>query len=156
MEAKQIIEELYRSKDLKECLAKIRPVDIQQDVLQYVFTELLMKDDEMVIDLYRRNKLMAYVAKMLYNMVRWERGTFRKSLTKEVIVDTFVDIAYEESIDEIQVPLEKIYWYDAQILELYAKYGTYRAVAEITGINHVSIFHTVKKAKEAIKKHIEL
>ena len=156
MEAKQIIEELYRSKDLKECLAKIRPVDIQQDVLQYTFTELLMKDEEMILDLYRRNKLMAYVAKMLYNMVRWERGTFRKSLTKEVIVDTFIDVADEIDIDEIVVPLEKIYWYDAKILALYAEHGTYRAVAEITGINHVSIFHTVKKAKEEIKKHIEL
>jgi len=92
VDSKQILEEIYKSKDLKECLAKIRPVHIQQDILQYTFTELLMKDEKIIIELYAKNKLMAYIAKMLYNMVRWERGTYRKSLLKEMIVEVLPDI----------------------------------------------------------------
>lgn len=156
VDSKQILEEIYKSKDLKECLAKIRPVHIQQDILQYTFTELLMKDEKIIIELYAKNKLMSYIAKMLYNMVRWERGTYRKSLLKEMIVEVLPDIADEQPTEIIVIPLEKIYWYDAKILELYAELGTYRKVAEVTGIPHITIYHTVNKARKNIKKHIDL
>lgn len=156
VDSRKILEDIYKSKDLKDCISKIRPIDIQQDVLQCTFTELLLKDEKLILDLYLRNKLMAYIVKMIYNMVRWERGSFRSSQSKEVFVEELPEVVDEQKIEIIVVPLQKIHWYEAKILELYAELGTYRKVAEVTGIPHISIFHTVQNARRNIKKHIEL
>lgn len=156
VDSRKILEDIYRSKDLKDCISKIRPIDIQQDVLQCTFTELLLKDEKLILDLYARNKLMAYIVKTIYNMVRWERGSFRSSQSKEVFVESLPDVVDEQKIEIIVVPLQKIHWYEAKILELYAELGTYRKVSEVTGIPHISIFHTIQNARKNIKKHIEL
>lgn len=156
MNAKQIIADLYISQDLRACLARIRPIDIQEEVLQHTFMELLNKSDDEIIDLHVRNKLTAYVAKMLFNMVRWERSTFSKLKAKEISLESLPEVLEDIEIEVILVPLQKIHWYEAKILELYAEHKTYRKVAEITGIPHISIYHTVKNARRNIKKHIEL
>lgn len=156
MDAKQIISDLYTSSDLRACLARIRPVEIQEEVLQHTFTELLFKPEAEILDLHQRNKLTAYVAKMLVNMVRWQRSSFRKLQAKETPLESVIDLLDDIAVDEIIVPLQKIHWYEAKILELYAELGTYRKVAEVTGIPHISVFHTVQNARRNIKKHIEL
>lgn len=156
MNAKQIISDLYISQDLRACLARIRPVEIQEDVLQHTFTELLCKPEADILDLHARNKLTAYVAKMLVNMVRWQRSSFRKLEAKETPLESLTDVLDEITVDEIVIPLHKIHWYEAKILELYAELRSYRKVSEATGIPHISIYHTVQNARKNIKKHIEL
>ena len=154
MNAKQIIEELYRSDDLRECLSRIQPPDIRDDVKQHVFTELLLKPETDILDLYERGKFTAYVAKMLVNMVRWERSSFRKLQGRETALES--DIADEQPIEIIVVPLQKLYWYDAKMLELYAEHGSYRKVEAITGIEFSGICKTIKKARIEIKKHMDI
>jgi hypothetical protein len=104
--AKQIIEQLYRSDDLRECLSRIQPPDIRDDVKQHVFTELLLKPETDILDLYQRGKFVAYVAKMLVNMVRWERSSFRKLQGRETALESFSDIADEQPVEIIVVPLQ--------------------------------------------------
>jgi hypothetical protein len=154
--AKQIIEELYRSDDLRECLSRIQPPDIRDDVKQHVFTELLLKPETDILDLYQRGKFTAYVAKMLVNMVRWERSSFRKLQGRETALESFSDVADEQPVEIIVVPLQKLYWYDAKMLELYAEHGSYRKVEAITGIEFSGICKTIKKARIEIKKHMDL
>jgi hypothetical protein len=154
--AKEIIEQLYRSDDLRECLARIQPPDIRDDVKQHVFTELLLKPETDILDLYQRGKFVAYVAKMLVNMVRWERSSFRKLQGRETALESFADIADEPIQEIIVVPLQKLYWYDAKMLELYAEHGSYRKVEAITGIEFSGICKTIKKARIEIKKHMDL
>ena len=156
MNAKQIIEELYRSDDLRECLSRIQPPDIRDDVKQHVFTELLLKPETDILDLYQRGKFVAYVAKMLVNMVRWERSSFRKLQGRETALESFYDIADEQPVEIIVVPLQKLYWYDAKMLELYAEHGSYRKVEAITGIEFSGICKTIKKARIEIKKHMDI
>ena len=156
MNAKEIIEQLYRSDDLRECLARIQPPDIRDDVKQHVFTELLLKPETDILDLYERGKFVAYVAKMLVNMVRWERSSFRKLQGRETTLESFSDIADEPMQEIIVVPLQKLYWYDAKMLELYAEHGSYRKVEAITGIEFSGICKTIKKARIEIKKHMDL
>jgi hypothetical protein len=154
--AKQIIEQLYRSNDLRDCLSRIQPAEIRDDVKQHVFTELLLKPEADILDLYQRGKFTAYVAKMLVNMVRWERSSFRKLQGKETPSESFSDMAEEPTPEAIYIPLEKIYWYDAKMLELYAEHGSYRKIEAITGIEFSGICKTIKKARIEIKKHMDL
>lgn len=93
---------------------------------------------------------------MLVNMVRWERGSFRKLEAKETYLESLPDVVEEIEVELIVVPLDRIHWYEAKILELYAELGTYRKVSEATGIPHISIYHTVQNARKNIKKFIDL
>lgn len=156
LNAKQLLENIYKSKELKECLSRIRPVDIQQDVLQHTFTELLLKEEAFILDLAERNKLLPFITKMLHNMVRWERSSWTKTLSKEELTDNIPDKAQDLEDPVPDIPLNQLYWYEARILELYAEHGSYRKVEEITGISYVSIFNTVKKARINIKRKMDL
>lgn len=155
MTARQLLEDLYKSKELKECLAKIRPVEVQQDVLQHTFTELLLKDESFILDIWNRGKLTAYVAKMLYNMANLQRSSFNYPNRHDYYPEHLPEVV-EVKEEKIDVPLDKLYWYEAEILKLYAEHGSYRKVEELTGISHVSVYNTVKKARINIKKKMDL
>lgn len=152
MTSAELLEAVYRSEDLKRCVSKIR-IEIRDDVLQHTFLELLERPEQEIIDLHKRGKLTAYIAKMLYNMVYWQGSSFNRQAIKEVILETLPEIV-EEELEEIIVPMNKLYWYDAKLLELYAEHGTYRKVAEITGIEYSGICKTVQRARKILKKHL--
>ena len=67
MDAHQLLTEIYTSQEVKDCITKIRPVDLQQDILQHSFLELLEKDQAFIIDLHKRCKLKPYIVKVIYN-----------------------------------------------------------------------------------------
>lgn len=47
--------------------------------------------------------------------------------------------------------IDTLYWYDKEIIKLYLKLGTYRAVEDETGIPWESVYKTVQKACQKIK-----
>lgn len=61
---------------------------------------------------------------------------------------------YELLCDNVNEALGGLYWYDKQILQLYIKLGTYRAVAKETHIPFPSIYKTVQKAIKQIKEKV--
>jgi DNA-directed RNA polymerase specialized sigma subunit len=153
MTARQIIEELYRSEELRECLSRIKPIDIQEDLLQHCFLELLNKEESVILNLYKENRLNKYVVKMMYNQF-WQRNSdFNKLKSKEVYSNDF-EHPTEIIKEEIIVPLGKLNWVSEKVLVLYAEHKTYRKVGNITGIPYSTIFRMVKKAKKKIKKLI--
>lgn len=151
-DAKTILTEIYISADIKACIKKL-DVNLAEDCLQYVFLELLQMDENFILDLNERGKLKHFIVKMLYNTMRFSRTRFKNELGYETPTETFADIEVEQ-YEEILVPLHKLYWYDSELLKLYAQYGTYDKVAELTGIPASSIFRTIKNAKKNIKKLI--
>ena len=150
MTARQIIEDLYRSDELRECLSKIKPKELQDDLLQHCFLELLNKDESIIITLHSEGRFIGYVVKMMYNMVTWQNSEFNRIKMREVLTNDFVHPS-EEQEEEIIVPLNKLNWVSEKVLVLYAEHKTYRKVGEITGIPYSTIFQMVKKAKKKIK-----
>lgn len=155
MSSNDIITEIYLSKELAATIAKVRPTRLQDDIKQHVFMELLSKDSEVIIELHQRKKLRAYVATMIWNISQLrESNSFAKQIgVREVSTDTFIDVPYETT-ELFYLPIDKIYWYKAKILKLYAELGTYALVAEHTGIPTSSIFRTVREAKKEVKSKI--
>jgi len=122
------------------------------DLIQHVFVIICEQDKDFILDLASRGKLKAYVVRMLYNTNRWSKSNYAKEqATNEIPTESFADIP-DEQFSEINIPLNKIYWYKAEVLKLYAEIGNYRGVAEKTGIPTASIFQTVKQAKNEIKR----
>lgn len=153
MTARQIIEDLYRSEELRECLSRIKPTELQDDLLQHCFLELLNKDEAIILNLHKEGRFIGYVVKMMYNMVTWQNSEFNRIKIREVLTNDFVHPS-EEQEEQIILPLNKLNWVSEKVLVLYAEHKTYRKVGEITGIPHVTIFRMVKTAKKKIKTYI--
>ena len=153
MTSRQIIEQLYRSKELRECLSKIKPIELQDDLLQQCFLELLNKDEQLILNLHLEGRFIRYVVKMMYNMVNWQKSEFNKLKTREVLTNDFNNTS--ETIEEENIiPLNRLHWVSEKVLTLYAEHGSYRAVGEVTGIPYSTVFRLVKQAKIKIKKLI--
>lgn len=58
-------------------------------------------------------------------------------------------------IKQIQNHIDKLYWYDKEILKLYIELGSVRKVSVQTGIPHTSIFITIKNVQRCIKQSLE-
>lgn len=154
MNKSTLLEQIYRSKQLNDCLERI-DAEIRQDVLQHAFLYLLERDEAFIVALNERGKLSNYVVKVLFNLAHLSRSTFRKTIIKEQLPGELPDIAQEEEEPIEMPPIDKLYWYEAKMLELYAEHKSYRKIEALTGIDSTSVFHTVKKARKTLKKLIK-
>ena len=180
MTKSSILTEIYNSNEVAKVIQTLKPVHLQQDILQHCFLELFEKSEEFIIDLYARNKLTNYIVKILYNTAHFTRTSFKKQLGKEILFDDLNqiyfgeytkdddyvgnDIEYSrqllggiineeyEEYEEITVNLDRLYWYKREILKLYASKGTYQKVSDATNIPASSIYLTVLQARREILK----
>lgn len=58
-------------------------------------------------------------------------------------------------VKQIEIRINKLYWYDKEILKLYIELGSVRKVSKQTGIPHTSIFITIKNIQKCIKQSLE-
>lgn len=156
-----IISELYQSKEVNELISKIRPVELQDDLKQYAFAVLLEKPEQFIIDLYNKKQLKYFLVKIITNSVFTNRSGFMTlhKLSKDMDVDAMSDVENESSnyhdlLDSCTTEIKNVYWYNAELLSLYAEHGSYRKVSEVTSIPVKSVYNAIKKAKETIKKNI--
>jgi hypothetical protein len=160
MTKNEIITELYQSKEVEELILKIQPSDLRDDLRQYVFQILCESKDKMIITLHKEKKLRFYLVKLITNSVFAVRSGFYQihKKPKEVHCDVFEDVVDEDNnhelIEKCEKEVSKLYWYNKELLELYAEHGTYRAVSEHTNIPVKSIHNAVKKAKIEIKSNL--
>ena len=60
-----------------------------------------------------------------------------------------------EKLDKIQAVLDKLYWYDKKVFELYYYEGnTLDSLAKKTGISRNSLFTTIDKVRTILKKEL--
>lgn len=124
------------------------------DLIQFVFAKICEQDDTFIASLIDNGKLRHYIAKLIYNTKHWQRTEWTKQMAaKEIPTEIFNEKA-DEKYNELEIPIEKIYWFKAEILKLYAELGTYRAVALKTGINVSAVFKYVNAARNDIKQLI--
>jgi hypothetical protein len=156
-----IISELYQSKEVNELISKIRPIELQDDLKQYAFAVLLEKPEAFIIDLHNKKQLRYFLVKIITNSVFTNRSGFMTlhKLTKDLDVDCISDVENESSnyhdlLDSCNTEIKNVYWYNAELLNLYAQHGSYRKVSEVTNIPVKSVYNAIKKAKETIKQKI--
>lgn len=68
--------------------------------------------------------------------------------------DQDYDATVDEQLEQIDDMLKGVYWYKRELFKTYFELGTYRAVEEKIGIDHSSVFLTVKEVKEHIKNKL--
>lgn len=160
----EIIEELYRSKDFNDCINKMEPEHLRDDLRAEVVLILLETDEQKLVEMHAKKVLNFFTARIIINQIFSTTSPFYKRYRQQLgeINDR---IAYEETDIEERATREEaeeramqeidnLYWYNAGIVKLYLKLGTYRAIQEDTGIPFPSVYKTVQKSFKEIREKI--
>ena len=156
-----VIEQLYLSKDFNDCINKMQPDHIRDDLRAEVIAQVCEWPEEKVLGLWQRGELIFYVVRVIINMLRNTGGPFCKKFRRPVYELSGHEVADDSDIqalkererlgEQAMKNIDRLYWYDAAMVRLYLEAGSFRAMEERTQIPYSSAFKTVKKSLEALK-----
>lgn len=173
MTVNAIIEQLYLSTELDDCICKTVRQDHREDFKQELILKIYDIPGKRLRDLWSRNELKYYVVRTIINLVKNKHKSYHKQyLDPSVTYDTDkVDqlnkceeiecfeerMAFEErelkTLFEIDVMDERFNTpYYKLLVYLLKDKGSMRAVSRLTGIPVSSISEAVKK----IRNHLQV
>lgn len=165
MTRNQIVEQLFVGKNFNDCLRKMEPEHLQEDLKMEVISIVCEWPDEKVIKLYEEKSLEFYVVRVILNQVKSKTSPFAKlyrtpivPITKEVLnVEEDLEArAIKEMVEDLTIEeINRLYWYDAEMIRLYLKLGSFRAIEEDTGIPFISCYKNIKKSLNTLKRKAE-
>lgn len=154
----EIIAKLWDSKEVNEAFSKMHPVELQYDLKAEVFLVLCEMNDEKLIGMYERNEIRFFLVRVMLNMIKSDRSTFWKQYRNYTEYDDKeqVEVVQANIIDKMEFSIEKLHWYQKEILRLYALDFNKNAkeLSRQTGIPYMSIIRTLKQTKTELKKNI--
>jgi DNA-directed RNA polymerase specialized sigma subunit len=154
----KIIEEYWLNEEVNQAFAKMQPEELQYDLKVEVFMVLLEMEKEKLFGLYERNEIRFYIVRTMLNMIKSDRSQFWKKYRNytEYEDNDNADVEQNSVIDIMEKGIEKLHWYQKQILNLYTFEFNKNAkeLSRKTGIPYMSIIRTLKQTKNELKKHI--
>ena len=165
MQRNKIVAELYKAKYFNDCINKMEPDYLREDLKNEVALVLLNKRPETIIQLHARNELQWYVVRIILNMVRSSSSPFTKQYRRQfenvgVIKESEIECLQQREQRELTEDRvmhyinTSLYWYDKEIINLYIKLGSYRAIEKETGIPWESCYGTIKRIKNDIRVNV--
>ena len=158
MDKNKIIEEYWLNEEVNQAFAKMQPEELQYDLKVEVFMVLLEMEKEKLFGLYERNEIRFYIVRTMLNMIKSDRSQFWKKYRNytEYEDNDNADVEQNSVIDIMENGIEKLHWYQKQILNLYTFEFNNNAkeLSRKTGIPYMSIIRTLKQTKNELKKHI--
>ena len=163
-----IIESLYKSKDLDDCIRKMVRHDLRQDFKHEYILKMYEVPEEKLLALYNKNELRFYAVRCLINLVKLKYGVFNRVYNDFRIVptDDFKDESEEtdekreqreqKELDLIAefyklhevFPTDSEFPYYQAIIEAVVEHGGMRAASRATGIPKSSISDSIKKVRD--------
>jgi hypothetical protein len=158
MDKNKIIEEFWLNDEVNQAFAKMQPEELQYDLKAEVFLVLLEMDNEKLIGLYDRKEIRFYIVRTMLNMIKSDRSQFWKKYRNYIEYEGKEQVEVEQNniIDVMENGIEKLHWYQKEILNLYTFEFNKNAkeLSRKTGIPYMSIIRTLKQTKTELKKHI--
>ena len=167
MNCNEIIESLYKSKEVNELISKIDPESIREDLRQELAIVLLNYDCEKLKKIQAEGNLIGFTLKIIWNMSTWSYNDFYKTYKKNNIEKA---IAYMESLQESKVNLSEAkiannilqkklnidpnQAHESMIFQKYVELRSCKKVADYFGVPSIHIFEVVRKMKKELKKAI--
>jgi len=154
----EILTEFWSSREVNEAISKMKPVELQEDLKSEVFLILAELDQQKLVDLYDRKQLRFYIVRIMLNLVQ---STDKKFYRKYRDFVEWVEVE-KEDVKEVDITegilnhVEGLYWYQKEILRLYAFEfnGNARELSRKTGIPYMSIIRTLNQTKNELRKKI--
>lgn len=154
----EIIKELWNSKEVNDAFSKMQPEELQYDLKAEVFMVLCEMDDTKLIGMYQRSEIRFYLVRTMLNMIKSDRSQFWKKYRNYIEYEGKEQVEVEQNniIDVMENGIEKLHWYQKEILNLYTFEFNKNAkeLSRKTGIPYMSIIRTLKQTKTELKKHI--
>ena len=158
MDKNKIIEQYWLNDEVNQAFSKMQPEELQYDLKVEVFMVLLEMDDEKLFGLYQRGEIRFYIVRTMLNMIKSDRSQFWKKYRNytEYEDNEQVEVEQNSVIDIMENGIEKLHWYQKEILNLYTFEFNKNAkeLSRKTGIPYMSIIRTLKQTKTELKKHI--
>ena len=158
MDKNKIIEQYWLNDEVNQAFAKMQPEELQYDLKVEVFMVLLEMDEEKLFGLYERNEIRFYIVRTMLNMIKSDRSQFWKKYRNytEYEDNEKAEVEQNSVIDIMENGIEKLHWYQKEILNLYTFEFNKNAkeLSRKTGIPYMSIIRTLKQTKNELKKHI--
>jgi DNA-directed RNA polymerase specialized sigma subunit len=119
---------------------------------------LLEMPNEKLFGLYERNEIRFYIVRTMLNMIKSDRSQFWKKYRNytEYNGKEVAEIEDNCIINLMEKGVEKLHWYQKEILRLYTFDFNKNAkeLSRQTGIPYMSIIRTLKQTKSELKKFI--
>lgn len=84
MTREKIIEQLFTGKNFNDCLSKMEPDHLREDLRQEVALVVCEWPDEKVIGLWERKELEFYVVRVILNMIKSNSSKFYRMYRQPV------------------------------------------------------------------------
>ena len=154
----EILTELWECPEVNQAISKMHPVELQEDLKSEVFLKIAEMDEQKLIELYDKKQIRFYIVKIMMNFVQSTDKKFYKKY-RDFVEWQPVEKHEEEQADiteNIMEHLEGLYWYQKEILRLYAFEFKCNAkeLSRQTGIPYMSIIRTLNQTKNELKKLI--
>lgn len=188
----QIISALYTGKNFNDCLAKMEPEHLREDLRQEVILIVCEWPEEKIQKLHGEGALEFYVVRVILNQCQsntspfykkyrqvteqWadsflqtfaEKGTwlddngYSTKYTRQISAQVAIEdqqqefderVIREQLADAAIEEINNLYWYDKELILLYLKVGSFRAIEEQTKIPFISCYKNIKKSLAILKR----
>jgi hypothetical protein len=138
--------------------------DLWEDLRQEVALIVLEYDQDKLTELVGKGKQVYkfWIVRICCNQTNTKFGKFGRMYKSIIPVEDVMKFVAEEEevtdnqhiVDGILANMQKLYWYDKEILKLYIELGSVRKVSAYLGIPHTSIFMTIKNIRKCIKQSL--
>ena len=157
--------ELYQSKDVDDCIAKVVPPYNRDDFKQDLFVILMAKDEATITRLYESNELKMYCTGIIARQVYQSRSAYNTQYCKKnhVEINDRIEVKDEqyqeppivtpemlEQVDKHYNP-QAVYPFFTKLVEAVANVSSMRELSRNTGIPTSTISKQMKKVREFIK-----
>lgn len=163
----EYIEKIYTNQRVNKLIAKIEPVDLQDDLKQEMAIVLLSYDCKRIKELYDKNELVKFAMGIIWKMGTKQKGYFYKTYRKRDFVKAYEYLKSQSgksfliekttiATNILDTKLRKTP-NDAHESMIFSKYIELRncmAVAKYFGIPHLHVFKVVNKTKSELKRAI--
>lgn len=192
----KIISDLFTGKNFCDCISKMEPIHLREDLKQEVILIICELPDEKIFQLYKEKKLDFYTVRVILNQCISNTSPFAKRYRQHhtgyvenyhvpdgnaelangelATSDTlghikqldFIKHQHEdlieleerqlrEDIEDMAIDeIDKQYWYNKGLVNLYMKHGNFRSIEKETGIPWQSCYKTIKKTFKDIKQKV--
>lgn len=163
----EYIESIYLDKRVNEFIAKIKPIELQDDLKQEMALVLLSYDCNKIIEMHKSGNLLAFTISTIKRMGTLPKSNFYKTFRKNDIdkaIEYFKTLVtspidYESAnigrmILKTKLQLDANQAHESIIFDKYIELRSCKKVADYFCIPHLHVFKVVKKVKQELKDKI--
>jgi hypothetical protein len=159
--ARTILADLFSSPETDKMLAKFNAGAGQDDLKSELFATLCEKDEEVIIDLYKKKQLMFYATGIVQRMIFQPGNRFYRRYRTQTY--EFTETLYNEQTDDSRTERESqlqameeaiennLHWVEKAMLKLHQELGSMEKISKETKISMKQVDRIYKKGKEKIR-----